>query len=72
MSTSVFTPEQLLREFPQRSFEDYASFESTLVDSFNRHRFDFPPGYKWRDVLDWALRSEILQREGSRIVVTLS
>ena len=69
LSTSTFTPEQLLAELPKHTFEDYASFEATLIDGFNGRRFDFPPGYGWRDVLEWGLRSNVVRREGSLIVV---
>ena len=70
VSTSTLTPEQLLAELPKHTFEDYASFEATLIDAFNDHRFDFPPGYGWRDVLEWGLRSNMIRRKGSHIVVS--
>lgn len=69
MPTPVTTPEQLLAELPADSFDDYASFESTLIESVNARRFDLPPGYGWRDLLDWALRAQLIHREGTRIVV---
>jgi len=71
VSPSALTPKQLIAELPEHTFEDYASFEATLVESFNRHRFDFPPGYGWRDVLEWGLRSQVIRREEHRIVVLL-
>ena len=67
--TAVFTPDRLFAELPQGAFDDYATFESALVAGYNRHRFDFPPGYSWRHALDWALRHDLVAREGSRIVV---
>jgi hypothetical protein len=70
--TAVFTPERLFAELPQATFDDYATFESALVAGYNRHRFDFPPGYGWRDALQWALRREVVAREGSRIIVRIA
>jgi hypothetical protein len=72
MSTSVFTPRELFAELPQRSFEDYQSFEQLLVERFNEHVFDFPPGYSWREALDWGMRHHLVRRDGDRIVVELS
>jgi hypothetical protein len=71
VSTSVFTPRELFAELTERSFEDYPSFERTLVERFNDHVFDFPPGYGWRDALDWAVRHHVVRREDHRIVIEL-
>lgn len=71
MSTSTFTPLQLFAELPERSFQNYTSFERILVERFNQHVFDFPPGYGWRDALDWALRHQVVRRDGERIVIEL-
>ena len=71
MSTSVFTPRELFAELPQRSFEDYPSFERVLVERFNEHAFDFPPAYSWREALDWGMRHHVVRRDGERIVIDL-
>jgi hypothetical protein len=71
MPTSVFTPRELFAELPERSFEDYPSFERILIERFNSHLFDFPPGYGWRDALDWAVRHNVVRREDGRILIEL-
>lgn len=71
MSTAAFTPRELFAEFPTHRFDSYNAFEKTLVERFNSHVFDFPPGYRWRDALEWGVRSEIVRREGRQIVITL-
>jgi hypothetical protein len=70
MTTSVFTPRELFAEFPEHSFDSYAKFEETLVTQFNQHMFGFPPGYRWRDALEWGVRREIVRREGRQIIVS--
>jgi hypothetical protein len=69
VSTSVFTPRELFAELPQRSFDDYQSFERLFVKRFNEHVFDFPPGYSWREALDWGTRHHVVRRDGERIVI---
>ncbi len=71
MTTSIFTPHELFAGFPEHSFDSYAKFEQTLVDQFNQHMFDFPPGYRWRDALEWGVRREVVRREGQQIIVTI-
>lgn len=71
MPTSVFTPRELFAELPRRSFDDYSSFERILVERFNDHVFDFPPGYGWRDALDWGVRHHVVRREDNKILVEL-
>lgn len=67
----VFTPQKLFQELPP-SFSSYQEFEEAFFERFNAHIFDFPPQYRWRDALDWGLRSEAVKREGGQIVVTIS
>lgn len=69
MPNSVFTPNELFAEIGDRRFDDYASFERSLVERFNAHRLDFPPGYSFTDVVQWGLRRNLVRREGSGVVV---
>ena len=71
MPTTVFTPRDLFAELPDRSFQNYPTFERILVERFNSHVFDFPPGYGWRDALNWGVRHHVVRREGERIVIEL-
>jgi hypothetical protein len=72
MSTSVFTLRELFAELPDTSFADYRAFERVLIDRFNDHVLDFPPGYRWSDALDWGVRNNIVRRKGDQIVVNTS
>lgn len=68
MATTVFTPDHLFAELPS-TFDDYNTFERMFVEHFNAHRFDFPVGYGWRDVLNWGLQNGLVRREGGQIVI---
>lgn len=70
-TSSSFTFDTLFAELGDGPFDDYQSFERALVASFNAHLLEFPPGYRWRDALDWALRREVVRKDGARIVVSL-
>lgn len=70
MATTVFTPDRLFAEL-QPTFDDYHDFEQAFVERFNVHRFDFPVGYSWRDVLNWGLQNGLVRREGHRIVIRI-
>jgi hypothetical protein len=71
MATTVFTPDRIFADLPQRTFDDYDSFERAFVAGFNVHRFDFPAGYGWRDALNWGLRRDLVRRQGRQVIVHL-
>jgi hypothetical protein len=71
MATTVFTPDRLFADLPQRTFDDYDAFERAFVAGFNAHRFDFPAGYGWRDALSWGLRRDLVRRQGRQVIVHL-
>jgi hypothetical protein len=65
----AFTPAQLFAEIGSCQFEDYDTFESTLAQHFHAHALAFPVGYRLRDAVDWALRRDVIRREGGLIRV---
>lgn len=66
-STSRDVLGQLEQQYP-----NYDSFVSSLVDVFNQHVAEFPPGYTYRDLIELAMRRRwisVESREGERVVV---
>lgn len=68
--SATITPRQVFEELPHDSFADYRTFEQQLIETFNRHRFEFPVGYGWRQILDWGVQTNAVRRDGGRIVIT--
>lgn len=66
----TFTPAHLFAEIGAREFTDYQSFERTLAEHFRAHVLDFPAGYRLRDAIDWALRRQVVRRDGGTIRIT--
>lgn len=69
MTVTVFTPEKLFAEIGAQDFERYDAFQEEVQRRFYAHALEFPVGYSWRDALDWALKRQIVERRGGRIVV---
>lgn len=67
--TPVFTPAHLFAEIGPCEFDDYQAFEATVVERFDAHVLDFPSGYRFRDLVDWALRRQVVRREGHVIQI---
>lgn len=61
-ATSTYTPEDLFDEIGAREFADYGSFEATIAEHFTAHALDFPSGYRLRDLIEWALRHQVVRR----------
>lgn len=43
----------ILRQYDGFLFRDYEDFESAILELFNRHLADFPPGYKYTQWISW-------------------
>jgi hypothetical protein len=67
--TPVFTPAHLFAEIGPCEFDDYHAFEATVVEHFDAHVLDFPSGYRFRDLVDWALQRQVVRREGHVIQI---
>lgn len=67
---ATFTPAHLFAEIGARQFPDYQTFERTLAEHFRAHALDFPAGYRLRDAIDWALRRDVVLRDGQTIRIT--
>ena len=55
----------------QQQYPNYDSFVSGLVDVFNQHVAEFPPGYTYRDLIELGLRRRwisVESREGEHVV----
>ncbi len=68
-ATRVFTPAHLFAEIGPCEFDSYQAFEATIAEYFAAHVLDFPSGYRFRDLVDWALRRDVVRREGPVIQI---
>jgi hypothetical protein len=68
-TATTFTPDMLFAEIGTCEFDRYATFEATVLEHFNAHVLDFPPGYGWSDAVEWALHRNVVRRAGGVIYV---
>lgn len=57
---------EIFRELNGRAFKDRKTFERAVLDVFNKHLHDVPPGYSYMNLIAWGEENEWVVKAGKR------
>lgn len=49
-----------------RAFNDYRSLETVVLALFNKHLIEIPPGYSYRQLIEWGRQNGWIVKAGKR------
>lgn len=53
-------------ELNGRAFATYRALEEAVLKEFNNNLADFPPGYTYRNLIEWGEQKRWIQKVGQR------